>query len=75
MTDATAEELVEQLADQADIVIVGGGIIGSSIAYHLAQAGGAGSIVVIERDPSYEFAASPRSNGGIRRLFSRPQNR
>jgi glycine/D-amino acid oxidase-like deaminating enzyme len=60
--------------DKADIVIVGGGIVGSSIAWHLARESGAGRIVVIERDPTYEFAASPRSNGGIRRLFSRPQN-
>jgi glycine/D-amino acid oxidase-like deaminating enzyme len=58
----------------ANIVIVGGGIVGSSIAYHLARAGGAGEVVVIERDPSYEHAATPRSNGGIRRLFSLPQN-
>jgi len=58
----------------ANIVIVGGGIIGSSIAYHLARAGGAGDVVVIERDPTYEHAATPRSNGGIRRLFSQPRN-
>jgi len=59
---------------RADIVIIGGGIVGSSIAYHLARAGGAGEVLVIERDPSYEQAATPRSNGGIRRLFSLPEN-
>lgn len=57
----------------ADVVIVGGGIVGSSIAYHLAVRG-VTNVVVIERDPTYELAATPRSNGGIRRLFSRPQN-
>ncbi|MEM7408162.1 MAG: FAD-binding oxidoreductase [Pseudomonadota bacterium] len=57
----------------ADVVIAGGGIIGSSIAYHLAVRG-VSEVVVIERDPTYELAATPRSNGGIRRLFSRPQN-
>jgi len=59
---------------RADIVIIGGGIVGSSIAYHLAHPGGAGEVLVIERDPSYEQAATPRSNGGIRRLFSLPEN-
>ena len=59
---------------RADIVIIGGGIIGSSIAYHLARTGRAGEVVVIERDPTYEHAATTRSNGGVRRLFSRPEN-
>nr|MCH9671106.1 FAD-binding oxidoreductase [Gammaproteobacteria bacterium] len=58
----------------ADVVIIGGGIIGSSIAYHLAQSGSAVDVVVIEKDPTYEHAATPRSNGGIRRLFSLPEN-
>jgi len=56
-----------------DIVIIGGGIIGSSIAYHLANAG-AGDVAVIERDPTYEIAATPRGSGGIRQLFSLPEN-
>ncbi len=59
---------------KADIAILGGGIIGSSIAYHLAATGRAGRVVVIERDPTYEFAATPRANGGIRLLFSLPEN-
>ncbi len=57
-----------------DIVIIGGGVMGSSIAYHLASAGKAGDVVVIEPDPAYEFAATPRSTGGIRQLFSVPEN-
>lgn len=57
-----------------DIVIIGGGIIGSSIAYHLLRDGASGTVAVIEPDPTYEHAAAPRSSGGIRRLFSRPEN-
>ena len=59
---------------RCDILIIGGGIIGSSIAYHLARVGKGGDIIVIERDPTYEFAATPRSNGGVRQLFSLPEN-
>ena len=57
-----------------DIVIIGGGIIGSSIAYYLARDGRAGEVAVIEPDPSYEWAATPRATGGVRQLFSRPEN-
>lgn len=59
---------------QADVAVIGGGIIGSSVAYHLARDDPAAGIVVIERDPTYEHAATSRSNGGIRRLFSLPEN-
>ncbi len=48
------------------IVIVGGGIMGSCIAYHLALAGAAQDVVVVEPDPTYEFAATPRAVGGVR---------
>ncbi|MBV9860454.1 MAG: FAD-binding oxidoreductase [Alphaproteobacteria bacterium] len=58
----------------AKFVIIGGGVIGSSIAYHLAAAGHAGDAVVIEPDPTYEFAASPRATGGIRQLYTVPEN-
>ncbi|MCH9675507.1 MAG: FAD-binding oxidoreductase [Gammaproteobacteria bacterium] len=56
------------------IIIIGGGIIGSSTAYHLAMAGLAQQTTVIEPDPLYEFAATPKSTGGIRVQFSVPEN-
>jgi glycine/D-amino acid oxidase-like deaminating enzyme len=57
----------------AKIVIIGGGVIGSSIAYYLALAGHAADVVVIEPDPTYEFAATPRATGGIRQCSPYPR--
>src|SRR5262244_3912855 len=57
-----------------NIVIIGGGVIGSAMAYYLAVAGHAADVAVIEPDPTYEFAATPRATGGIRQLFTVPEN-
>ena len=55
------------------VVIVGGGAIGSSAAYHLAtHPGFRGEIVVVERDPTYARASSMLSASGIRLQFSTP---
>jgi sarcosine oxidase len=58
-----------------DVVIIGGGVIGSAIAYFLAgRTDFKGSIAVIEKDPAYETGATPRSAGGVRQQFSTPEN-
>jgi FAD-dependent oxidoreductase domain-containing protein 1 len=63
------------MTESIDVVIAGGGAIGSAIAYFLARDAAFGrSVAVIEPDPSYEFAASARSASSIRRQFSTPLN-
>jgi sarcosine oxidase len=58
-----------------DVVIVGGGVMGSSVAYFLkGWLEFPGSVLVIERDHTYAEAATPRSAGGIRQQFSTPEN-
>lgn len=53
---------------QAEVVVIGGGVIGTSIAYHLARAG-VRDVVLVERD---ELAAGSTSKaaGGVRAQFS-----
>lgn len=58
----------------ADIVIVGGAAVGSSIAYFLKRDGFKGRVVVVEKDPSYQWCASGRAVAGIRQQFSTPEN-
>ena len=54
-----------------DVVIVGGAIYGSSVAWWLTQmAGFEGRVLVVERDPSYEFASTSHTNSCIRQQFS-----
>lgn len=57
------------------VAIVGGGAVGSSIAYFLASHPRfRGSVAVIERDPSYRYASSALSASAIRQQFSTPVN-
>lgn len=55
---------------KADIIIVGGGVMGSSTAFSLRKNGFEGSILVFEKDPTYEYSSTSRSAGGFRQLYS-----
>ncbi len=57
-----------------DVAIIGGGVMGSSVAYHLLRAEPKIKVVVIERDPTYTQASSALSLGGIRVQFSLKEN-
>jgi sarcosine oxidase subunit beta len=58
---------------QADIVIIGAGIVGSSIAYHLTAAG-CRSVIVLERESHTGKGSTGKSMGGVRAQFSTPVN-
>ena len=52
------------------IVIIGGGVIGSAIAYFLTLQQPGCDVVVVERDPMYARASSALSASSIRQQFS-----
>ncbi|MDZ4085996.1 MAG: FAD-binding oxidoreductase [Tabrizicola sp.] len=64
----------EPTHDRYDVVIIGGAIMGSSTAWWLTQLGFTGRVLVIERDPSYEKAATTLSFSCIRQQFSTELN-
>jgi len=56
------------------VVVIGGGVMGSSLAYWLTRLEPTLAVTVLERDPSYESASSALSAASIRQQFSSPAN-
>ncbi len=57
----------------ADVVIVGGGCMGCSVAWHLAQLG-ITNVVLIEREPQLGTGSTGKNAGGVRHQFSHAAN-
>ncbi|PRY79517.1 glycine/D-amino acid oxidase-like deaminating enzyme [Yoonia maritima] len=58
-----------------DVVIVGGAMLGSSVAWFLSDNPDFdGSVLVVERDPTYEFTSTSHTNSCMRQQFSREIN-
>lgn len=60
------------MSDQ--IVIIGGGVMGSALAYWLTRLEPQAAVTVVERDPTYACASSALSAASIRQQFSTPIN-
>ena len=61
-------------ARRHDVAIVGGGIVGSSTAYFVKTLFPGAQVCVVEPDPTYALASTLRASGGVRVLFSCPEN-
>ena len=61
------------MAKSADVVIIGAGIVGSSIAFHLTEAG-CKNVLVIERETRQGLGSTGKSMGGVRAQFSTEVN-
>src|ERR1700689_4866150 len=57
----------------ADVVIIGAGIVGSSIAFHLTEAG-VRNVLVIERETRQGLGSTGKSMGGVRAQFATDVN-
>src|SRR5258706_4501943 len=62
------------MAATADVVIVGGGIVGASVAYHLRADGFTGRVLVVDPDLTHMRAATPASMGGVRTQYGVASN-
>ncbi len=61
------------IADTADIVIIGGGVMGASTAYHLASRGQR-NIILLEKEDFFGLGATGRCAGGVRYQFETEVN-
>ena len=57
-----------------DVIIIGGGIMGSATAYYLMKTDNTLKVAVVERDPTYVKASTTLSMANVRTQFSLKQN-
>ncbi|MFN4158310.1 MAG: NAD(P)/FAD-dependent oxidoreductase [Gemmobacter sp.] len=62
------------MVDTADVVVIGGGVMGASVAFWLTRMAPGLRVVVVERDPTHARAATALSVASIRQQFSSPVN-
>ena len=53
----------------ADVVVIGGGIVGASVAFHLAERG-CTNVVVVEREAEQGLGSTGKATGGVRAQFA-----
>jgi sarcosine oxidase, subunit beta len=61
------------MTETADVVIIGGGIVGSSVAYHLTDLG-CTNVLIVEREAQQGLGSTAKSAGGVRAQFASAVN-
>lgn len=52
----------------SEIIIIGGGVVGASVAFHLAEKG-AKDVLILEREPEQGKGSTGKATGGVRAQF------
>ena len=55
--------------ETADVVVIGGGIVGASVAFHLAERG-CTNVLILEREAGQGLGSTGRATGGVRAQFA-----
>ena len=63
-----------EIPAKCDVVVIGGGVVGLSVAHFLKTLAPAIEVAVIEREANYEHCSTLRASGGCRVQFSCPEN-
>ena len=61
------------MAERADVAIIGAGVVGTSVAFHLARLGSA-RVLLLEREALPGTGSTAKANGGIRAQFTTDVN-
>ena len=64
--------MTKDVPDSASLVVIGGGVIGASIAFHLAESGVA-DVVLLDKG-ELACGSTSKAAGGVRASFSNPAN-
>ncbi|XP_044750384.1 FAD-dependent oxidoreductase domain-containing protein 1 isoform X2 [Coccinella septempunctata] len=68
--------VLNSFPSHTDILVIGGGIMGTSVAYWLREKSGVRgvNVTVVEKDPTFSKSSTVLSVGGLRQQFSLPEN-
>src|SRR5512135_23259 len=61
------------MAERADVAIIGAGVVGTSVAFHLSRLGSA-RVLLLEREALPGTGSTAKANGGIRAQFTTDVN-
>ncbi|KAL5285254.1 FOXRED1.2 family protein [Megaselia abdita] len=74
ISSSTSQLKEKECPTECDVLVIGGGGVGSSTAFWLKQRAKDLKVVVVEKDPAYKQASTVLSVGGLRQQFSLAEN-